>query len=46
MMNQVDRKRVQQVAHIVEIPHDYKLVVDDEKVNEDVHLLWWEKQES
>ncbi|MGG2095368.1 YcdB/YcdC domain-containing protein [Bacillus sp. S13(2024)] len=43
-MNQVDRKRVQQVAHIVEIPHDYTLVVDDEKVNEDVHLLWWEKQ--
>ncbi|MEI4800211.1 YcdB/YcdC domain-containing protein [Bacillus sp. NPDC077411] len=46
MMNQVDRKRVQQVAHILEIPHDYKLVVDDEKVNEDVHLLWWEKQEN
>lgn len=46
MMNQVDRKRVQQVAHIVAIPHDYTLVVDDENVNEDVHLLLWEKQEN
>lgn len=43
-MNQVDRKRVQQVAHIVEIPHDYTLVVDEENVNKDAHLLWWEKQ--
>lgn len=46
MMNQVDRKRVQQVAHIVAIPHDYILVVDDEKLNEGVHLLRWEKQEN
>ncbi|MCM3735560.1 DUF4901 domain-containing protein [Bacillus cytotoxicus] len=45
-MNQVDRKRVQQVAHIVEIPDDYTLVVDEEKLNEDVHSLWWEKQEN
>ncbi|MEH6848255.1 MULTISPECIES: YcdB/YcdC domain-containing protein [Bacillus] len=46
MMNQVDRKRVQQVAHIVEIPNDYTLVVDEENVNEGAHLLWWEKREN
>lgn len=43
MMEANDQKRKEQVAHIIEIPDEYVLVVDDEKMNEKVHLLWWEK---
>ncbi len=31
MMNANDQKRKEQVAHIIEIPDEYVLVVDDKK---------------
>ncbi|MGM2509316.1 YcdB/YcdC domain-containing protein [Bacillus cereus group sp. BceL035] len=43
MMNQKDKERKEQVAHIIEIPDDYRLVVDDQEgVDDPYHLLWWE----
>ncbi|HFJ9401251.1 TPA: YcdB/YcdC domain-containing protein [Bacillus paranthracis] len=42
-MNQKDRERKEQVAHIINIPDDYRLVVDDQEgVDDPYHLLWWE----
>ncbi|HDR6284252.1 TPA: DUF4901 domain-containing protein [Bacillus cereus] len=42
-MNQKDKERKEQVAHIIEIPDDYRLVVDDQEgVDDPYHLLWWE----
>ncbi|MED0968932.1 YcdB/YcdC domain-containing protein [Bacillus paramycoides] len=43
MMNQKDKERKKQVAHIIEITDDYRLVVDDKDgVDDPHHLLWWE----
>ncbi|EJR52493.1 hypothetical protein IIM_03267 [Bacillus cereus VD107] len=45
-MNQKDKERKKQVAHIIEITDDYRLVVDDkEGVDDPHHLLWWEYKE-
>ncbi|GMR68395.1 MULTISPECIES: YcdB/YcdC domain-containing protein [Bacillus] len=42
-MNQKDIERKEQVDHIVNIPDDYRLVVDDQEgVDDPYHLLWWE----
>ncbi|MBE7143714.1 YcdB/YcdC domain-containing protein [Bacillus paranthracis] len=42
-MNQKDKERKEQVAHIMDIPDDYRLVVDDQEgVDDPYHLLWWE----
>ncbi|MES5956837.1 DUF4901 domain-containing protein [Bacillus fungorum] len=42
-MNQKDKERKEQVAHIIDIPEDYRLVVDDQEgVDDPYHLLWWE----
>ncbi|ASI79664.1 DUF4901 domain-containing protein [Bacillus pacificus] len=42
-MNQKDKERKEQVAHIINIPDDYRLVVDDQEgVDDPYHLLWWE----
>lgn len=42
-MNQKDKERKEQVAHIIDIPDDYRLVVDDQEgVDDPYHLLWWE----
>ncbi|HIE6628023.1 YcdB/YcdC domain-containing protein [Bacillus luti] len=46
MMNQKDKERKEQVAHIINIPDDYRLVVDDQEGMDDpYHLLWWEHKE-
>ncbi|MEA1008429.1 MULTISPECIES: YcdB/YcdC domain-containing protein [Bacillus cereus group] len=46
-MNQKDNERKEQVAHIIEIPDEYKLVVDDQEgVDDPHHLLWWEHKEA
>lgn len=43
MMNQKDKERKEQVVHIINIPDDYRLVVDDQEgVDDPYHLLWWE----
>ncbi len=45
-MNQKDKERKEQVAHIIDIPDDYRLVVDDQEgVDDPYHLLWWEHKE-
>ncbi|GAB6435667.1 DUF4901 domain-containing protein [Bacillus luti] len=45
-MNQKDKERKEQVAHIINIPDDYRLVVDDQEGMDDpYHLLWWEHKE-
>lgn len=42
-MNQKDKERKDQVAHIIDISDDYSLVVDDQEgVDDPYHLLWWE----
>lgn len=43
-MNQKDIEKKEQVAHIINIPDDYRLVVDDQEgVDDPYHLLlWWE----
>ncbi|MFB5576813.1 YcdB/YcdC domain-containing protein [Bacillus cereus] len=42
-MNQKDKERKEQVVHIINIPDDYRLVVDDQEgVDDPYHLLWWE----
>ncbi|MDH4420524.1 DUF4901 domain-containing protein [Bacillus cereus] len=46
MMNQKNKERKEQVAHIIEIPDEYRLVVDDQEgVDDPYHLLWWEHKE-
>ncbi|PGM93366.1 YcdB/YcdC domain-containing protein [Bacillus cereus] len=46
MMNPKDKKRKEQVAHIIEIPDEYRLVVDDQEgVDDPYHLLWWGHKE-
>ncbi|SMD90951.1 hypothetical protein BACERE00185_01663 [Bacillus mobilis] len=45
-MNQKDKVRKEQVAHMIDIPDDYRLVVDDQEgVDDPYHLLWWEHKE-
>ncbi|KAB2457473.1 DUF4901 domain-containing protein [Bacillus sp. CH126_4D] len=45
-MNQKDKERKEQVAHMIDIPDDYSLVVDDQEgVDDPYHLLWWEHKE-
>ncbi|MGG0301855.1 YcdB/YcdC domain-containing protein [Bacillus albus] len=45
-MNQKDKERKEQVAHMINIPGDYSLVVDDQEgVDDPYHLLWWEHKE-
>ncbi|HDR4420351.1 TPA: DUF4901 domain-containing protein [Bacillus cereus] len=45
-MNQKDKERKEQVAHMINLPDDYRLVVDDqESVDDPYHLLWWEHKE-
>ncbi|KLA36053.1 hypothetical protein B4158_4346 [Bacillus cereus] len=40
-MNQKDKERKEQVAHIINIPDEYSLVVDDQEGGDDpYHLLW------
>ncbi|MFP3375519.1 DUF4901 domain-containing protein [Bacillus sp. SIMBA_069] len=47
MMNQKDKERKEQVAHMIDIPDDYRLVVDDQEgVDAPYHLLWWECKEN
>lgn len=46
MVNQKDEERKKQVAHIIEIPAEYHLVVDDQTVNEPFHVLFWEHQDN
>ncbi len=42
-MNPKDQERKERVAHIIEIPDEYRLVVDDkDEVDDPYHLLWWE----
>lgn len=42
MVNQKDKERKEHVAHIIEIPDEYRLVVDDQEgVDDPYHLLWW-----
>lgn len=42
-MNQKDKERKEQVAHMIDIPDDYRPVVDDQEgVDDPYHLLWWE----
>ncbi|MES5892371.1 MULTISPECIES: YcdB/YcdC domain-containing protein [Bacillus cereus group] len=46
MMNPKDKERKEQVAHIIEIPDEYRLVVDDQEgVDDPLHVLWWEHKE-
>ncbi|HDR7241752.1 MULTISPECIES: YcdB/YcdC domain-containing protein [Bacillus cereus group] len=46
MMNQKDKERKEQVAYMIDIPDDYRLVVDDQEgVDDPYHLLWWEHKE-
>lgn len=45
-MNQKNEERKKQVAHIIEIPDKYHLIVDDQKtVDEPWHVLFWEHQD-
>lgn len=45
-MNQKDKERKEQVAHMIDIPDDFRLVVDDQEgVDDPYHLLWWEHKE-
>ncbi|MEH7257289.1 YcdB/YcdC domain-containing protein [Bacillus toyonensis] len=45
-MNQKDKERKEQVAHMIDIPDEYRLVVDDhEGVDDPYHLVWWEHKE-
>lgn len=45
-MNQKDKERKEQVAHMIDIPDDYRLVVDDQEgVDDPYHLLWWEHKD-
>lgn len=45
-MNQKDKERKEKVAHMIDIPDDYRLVVDDQEgVDDPYHLLWWEHKE-
>ncbi|CAM3930551.1 YcdB/YcdC domain-containing protein [Bacillus mobilis] len=45
-MNQKDKERKEQVAYMIDIPDDYRLVVDDQEgVDDPYHLLWWEHKE-
>ncbi|WP_242240490.1 YcdB/YcdC domain-containing protein [Bacillus cereus group sp. BfR-BA-01309] len=45
-MNQKDKERKEKLAHIIDIPDDYRLVVDDQEgVDDPYHLLWWEHKE-
>ncbi|MDP7990268.1 DUF4901 domain-containing protein [Bacillus sp. MHSD_36] len=45
-MNQKDKERKEQVAHMIDISDDYRLVVDDQEgVDDPYHLLWWEHKE-
>ena len=45
-MNQKDKERKERVAHIINIPDEYSLVVDDQEgVDDPYHLLWWEHKE-
>ncbi|HDR4722692.1 DUF4901 domain-containing protein [Bacillus cereus group sp. Sample62] len=45
-MDQKDKERKKQVAHMIDIPDDYRLVVDDQEgVDDPYHLLWWEHKE-
>ncbi|MBP3968300.1 DUF4901 domain-containing protein [Bacillus sp. WL1] len=45
-MNQKDKERKEQVSHMINIPDDYRLVVDDQEgVDDPYHLLWWEHKE-
>ncbi|HGH7176946.1 TPA: YcdB/YcdC domain-containing protein [Bacillus wiedmannii] len=45
-MNQKDKERKEQVAHMIDIPDAYRLVVDDQEgVDDPYHLLWWEHKE-
>lgn len=42
MVNQKDKERKEHVAHLIEIPDEYRLVVDDQEgVDDPYHLLWW-----
>ncbi|MFD4849776.1 YcdB/YcdC domain-containing protein [Bacillus mycoides] len=46
MMNPKDKERKEKVAHIIEIPDEYRLVVDDQEgVDDPHHLLWWGHKE-
>ncbi|HDR7911122.1 TPA: DUF4901 domain-containing protein [Bacillus wiedmannii] len=46
MMDQKDKERKEQVAHMIDISDDYRLVVDDQEgVDDPYHLLWWEHKE-
>ncbi|WP_459499365.1 YcdB/YcdC domain-containing protein [Bacillus sp. C1] len=46
MMNQKNEERKKQVAHMIEIPNEYHLVVDDQKtVADPFHVLFWEHQD-
>ncbi len=45
-MNQKDKERKEQVAHMIDIPDEYRLVVDDQEgVDDPYHLVWWEHKE-
>ena len=45
-MNQKDKERKERVAHIINIPDEYSLAVDDQEgVDDPYHLLWWEHKE-
>ncbi|WP_410983601.1 YcdB/YcdC domain-containing protein [Bacillus cereus] len=45
-MNSKNEERKKQVAHIIEIPDEYHLVVDDQKtVDDPFHVLFWEHQD-
>lgn len=45
-MNQKDKERKEQLSHIINIPDDQRLVVDDQEgVDDPYHLLWWEHKE-
>lgn len=45
-MNQKDKERKDQVAHMIDIPDEYRLVVDDQEgVDDPYHLVWWEHKE-
>jgi len=45
-MDQKDKERKEQVAHMIDISDDYRLVVDDQEgVDDPYHLLWWEHKE-
>lgn len=46
-MTQKNEERKKQVVHIIEIPNEYNLVVDDqETVDDPFHVLFWEHQDA